>query len=386
MPTQYLWRKRDGYVLITALIALGVMALIGLGVLGLAHSSLRASRQAVESEQAFYMANAGVEWAMAHVQSGAPLTNGSHSMTVDAVKGIQGSYSVTVTPVGGGAYQLVSTGVVGGSTRKITARLDPPPPAAPPQVYTRAVASNGNLLFGNNALICGDIYGRSKVEMGNNSEVLGTPGDKCASVTGNGKLVSTTTFVPQQNVVVEGGWCDSDEWGPGHPCTSQPAPVELEYPDFQELYDEADLRHTGSVELQGSMAFNNQIVYVPGSLSVDTKGVAISGTVTFYSPGDIEINGDVTCATPGCQVVFISQGTIEIWNNTKVWASLITTGSVVAGNGPIIHGNVQAGQFQAGNNVELYPIAMEEVVQNPPPGLPEGSGPTGGPTFSGWSN
>lgn len=389
-------RNQGGYVLITVLIALAVMALLGTTALGWALTGLRLSRQAVESEQAFYMANAGIEHALARVLGGQE--PGSFDYQQPAGSGVAGTYSVTMTAEPDHSITVVSTGQVGATRRVVTARMLPGasgsegggggggsqqpaparPPAVPDGVYAQAIFSNGSLSLRNTATVCGDLYVVGTVSLGNNDRVLGTVKPPCESVVGTGKVVASELVTLENNVVVEGGWCDSLRFNqPGHPCPTRPAADPLPGPNYAALYSQASVRIEGDLTLSGMQTYDNAIVYVTGNLLVSRQGAAISGAVTYAVNGDVFIDGNLSCAG-SCAVGILSQGGMTVEHNADVRATLVTRRSLVLGNHVTLRGNIQAGSMSTGNSPVIYPLGGSGAV---PPGTPPGV-----PALTGWSN
>lgn len=381
-------RNERGYILITTMIALGVVAVLATSALGWALTGLRLSRKAVESEQAFYMANAGIEEALARVLAGQPPVDFSQLRPVGA--GLSGTYSVTMRVNADQSITVESRGSVGGTTRLATARMLPgtsggtdpgtpgggtgeaaqPPPGVPAQVFAQAVYSNGSLAFDNNAVVCGDLSAVGSVLLGNGTRVLGTVGSGCSTVVGTGKLVATGLIDLGNNSYIAGGWCDAAHWGTaGHPCPSKPSATPLAYPD---LSSQATVQVPGSLTLSGTQTYNHDIVYVGGNLAVDKKGVAISGSVTFAVKGTVDLNGSLTCSG-ACSVAIVTQGDIRSLNNLQIWSSLITNARLSLGNQVTIHGNLQAGSSDTLNGTIIYPIAVGTAPAPPPAG--NGTGP-----------
>ncbi|HYF91768.1 MAG TPA: hypothetical protein VD969_05950 [Symbiobacteriaceae bacterium] len=382
--------NHEGYILITTLISLAVVALLGTAALGWALTGLRLSRQAVESEQAFYMANAGIEQSLAKLLTFETLTNFSETLPIAG--GLTGSYSVAIATNPDASLDVTSTGQVGDTTRVVTARMVPgtpggggpggggpggeepvpPPPGIPEQIYQQAIYSNGSLAFNNNSVICGDMYSVGSIILDNNSRVVGTVGSPCASIAGTGKLEATGMVSLGNNSTVAGGWCDSAHWGspPEHPCPAAPSFTPMLPPD---LDSQATQTHAGSLILSGTQTYEDDIVRITGDLSIAKKGVAVSGNVTFVVGGRVEVEGDLTCSG-ACTVAIVAEGDIGSSNNLEIWSTLVTGNRLSLGNQVTVHGNLQGDSFDVLNGVILYPLAVSTG---------SGSTPTG-PALTGW--
>lgn len=375
-------RNENGYILITTMIALAVVALLGAAALNWATSGLRLARKAVESEQAFYVANAGIEEALARVLAGQEPDTFSRQMPVTA--SLSGTYSVTMTPQPDQSLHVVSTGLVGRTTRVVTARMEPGatgspgtgtgdgsalrPPGVPEHVFQQAVFSNGSLAFDNNSVICGDLSAVGSVTMGNGTRVLGRVGSGCSYVVGTGKLVATGLVDLGNNVSIDGGWCDYWRWGTAsHPCPTRPSAAPLPAPDFASLSAQATVRHTSSQSWSGVRSYTNDIVYVDGNLVVENEGLDVSGTVTLVATGSVALYGNVSCAGT-CSVAIISRGDITSGNNLVLRSTLVSTGRIALGNQATIHGNLQASTFAVLNGSTIYPQKVGAGASESKPG------------------
>ncbi|MDF2629354.1 MAG: hypothetical protein K0R39_3185 [Symbiobacteriaceae bacterium] len=379
-------RNDSGYILITTMIALAVVALLGAGALNWASSGLRLARKAVESEQAFYMANAGIEDALARVLAGEAA--GPINRQLPVAGGLAGTYSVSMTPQADESLSVVSTGQVGRTTRVVTARMmpgstgggpgggtpgsgegTPAPPGVPEQVFQQAIYSNGSLAFDNNSVICGDLTAVGSVTLGNGTRVVGKPGAGCSYVVGTGKVIATGLVELGNNATVAGGWCDYWRWGSAaHPCPTRPSAAPLPAPDFAALSAQATERHSTSRAWSGLRSYNNDLVYISGSLLVEKAGLTVSGTVTFVATGGVSLEGSIICAG-ACTVAIIARGDITSGNSLTFRATLVSANRIALGNQVTVHGNLQASSYAVLNGATVYPLqAAAQVVSPPTPG------------------
>lgn len=410
-----LLRPEGGYVLVTALIALAVMSILALATISRANALLRMSRQAVREEQALYMANAGVEFIYARLTAIPPETveeNREYHHTMQLDPNVTGSYTVTAAVVRPGFLEITATGTVteGGresARRVVTAELpfeqgggQPPPPVL--------VMGNGSLTFKDNVDICGDIYVNGDLDLSNNVTVWAPPAHGiCDSVLGSGKAVVTGKLTMKNNVEIQGGWCDGSNYGPNTPCKGQkPQVLSVSPPNFGDLWNSANVRYVqkagdcgekpncytfdSPLRLNGNQSYQNQLVYINGDVVVD-KTLRVTGAVTFAVTGSVDLNADLLCAGGStCNVSFVTQGKITMFNNVDVWATLVTTGDLEVKNNAAIHGSIRAASMDFMNNTKLYPTYLWPVgLPGNPQGNPgTGSGGTGTPhrgAFTRWS-
>lgn len=431
-------RSEAGYVMITALIALAVMAILAAAAISQANSALRMSSQAVRSEQALYMANAGVELILAKAlddpESIQDLTPYTYTMLLEP--GLVGSYEVVVT-LGPTSIYIQSTGSVSRDGGEVTSRMveaeipfewgdsgggddggDDGSNGGGNGVSDQLVFSNGPLNLMNNADVCGDLYAAGDMTLGNGITVWAKtktedPDSPCDAIQGTGKAVASGTLTKGNKTEIQGGWCDSTHFGSPYPCESQPQVRTLPAPNWAKLKAEATRWYvkpaeaafcndkpegtcqvlSGSppeLELYGEASYSNQLIFIDGDLEVPQQAnreLVVSGTVTFAATGQITLGGDVRCAGGSdCSMAFIAGGDLVLGNNKEVWAVLQTQGTL-SGNQMTIHGYLAASGYDLKNGVTLYPAAFPTW----PPGVPGGDSPpgSGGPTTpapSGYSD
>ncbi|HYG56527.1 MAG TPA: hypothetical protein VD902_00465, partial [Symbiobacteriaceae bacterium] len=182
-------QKERGYVLISTLIALAVISLLGAASLSWAASSLKLSSRAVATEQAFYLANAGVEEASARARAGD--LPARLERTVEIAPGITGQYAVDITEEPGNLYRVVSTGTAGAGRQTITATIRGVGQGTH-VAYQSLMYTGGSLVVENQMDICGDIVVTGNAEFRAQATVWNqTKGQNkkspCDSIMGTGK-------------------------------------------------------------------------------------------------------------------------------------------------------------------------------------------------------
>ncbi|HZK53206.1 MAG TPA: hypothetical protein VFC84_03250 [Desulfosporosinus sp.] len=101
----------SGYVSLLILILLTTLSLLGMEGYIKANAENRMVRRVAQTRQALYVAEAGVEWAKAHLRVNAGLRSGSISLVTGRVD--------IVIEVSGGGYKVISEGYSGLAVRKI---------------------------------------------------------------------------------------------------------------------------------------------------------------------------------------------------------------------------------------------------------------------------
>jgi Tfp pilus assembly protein PilX len=117
--TLHLMREERGMVLGLAIIVVVVIGVMGAGLLTFVSADLQAVVAVNRGEQAFQLAEAGVEVAKAHLaEDPSPSDWSSGELHMDGVN--DNSVSVTVEHVAG-SFKVISTGRYGETKRKIEA-------------------------------------------------------------------------------------------------------------------------------------------------------------------------------------------------------------------------------------------------------------------------
>ncbi|MFC1762522.1 hypothetical protein ACFL6U_10635 [Planctomycetota bacterium] len=89
------YRRQSGAILIATLFTALLMAVFIIGFIGLTAVDLNVSTNTVESQQAYYVAEAGVADALAQMRQSGPLANSSWTTTFPS--GSSDQYTVTVS-------------------------------------------------------------------------------------------------------------------------------------------------------------------------------------------------------------------------------------------------------------------------------------------------
>lgn len=402
-------RGEPGYILATALLALAVMAILAAVAMRQATSALRTAERAVREEQALYLANAGVEWALSRAQ--ADIWEPTYERELELEEGVLGRYAVTVVDQGD-RWVVVSTGTVRRGrdviSRTVEAEIglvpgEETPSLRVPVAFQQAILVDGELTIPNHAKICGDVLATGPIHVMPNGRVWGSlrqdnASSPCKSVVGTGKVVSASWVTFQGNATdnIEGGWCDPDHWGDGTPCPTPPDAAAMGVPeiDVTALRSRAaewwvktneDCREapagavcrvdpSGKHKMQGSVAFSGPtVIYVQGTLELDD--VRIAGPVTFVVDGEIQLSR-VTCGEGKayCPIGLLATQGVELAQKAEGHAIIHTEGQfTVGGNHAELYGNVVARRISLSNHFTQH--AMPPGAGVFPPGLPTAAVP-----------
>jgi type II secretory pathway pseudopilin PulG len=379
----------QGYVLITALLVLAVISIVGAGALGWAATSARMARQAMVSEQAFYMANAGLEEALARANAGQLNPNQTLQHTMTIAPGLQGSYQVTLASQQDGTVLATSTGTVRSTSRTLTARLRLGG-LSPAYQYLTFL---GEPLDLQHVDACGDLYAYGDIEV-KHTHIWGKttaqdPSSPCTSIRGTGKLVSTGGVTVDKSVV-DGGV---------YPFAK---PIAMPIIDIAALKSRAtawwvtdsskcsqkppgatcQVMPKKGLTISGAQTYNHAIIYVEGQL--DINNLRYRGAVTFVAEGEISISGvtgrNSSCAPKEiCTAAFISGAQISVDGEVHGYFLVKPPGSFEMKNHSTIYGNILAGSLGKDKHILIHPPDMVGI----PPALPGADGSAG---FVSWGS
>ncbi len=393
------------------------MSLLGAGVLSLAQGSLRQARKNTEMEQAFYLANAGMEAVLAKAVGGESLAAGAslqRSMSVGP--SLQGTYNVQLAATEtNGVLRVSSEGVMGQSRRSITATLSQTQEY--PLTYEHLVYSTGAVSVDNHTDICGDLYAAGDVTVSAQSTLWGKttaqdPASPCREVFGTGKVISAGRITFNGQAIAQGNWCDATRYGPGYACSSPPAKLSMSVPTSASLKSRATRLYVRdatlcvgrppgtctvvpagyTLTLTGASTYGTDLIFVDGNVTVGTAGWFPTGLVTVAATGSVQFLGrtqtnPIACAKPdSCAVAFISEGPQTVDRSVFVSGTFITSNTAVGftwGNSAEIRGVVLAPKVASGNHGTFYPLRQSEVWL--PPGVPAPSTASSGTRFQNWS-
>ena len=152
------WRRDNdqGFVMIVAVVLLSVVASLGAIVMASGNHSSQSTGRGRAWIQSLHVAEAGIQEAMVRMQAagGAP--------TPFAGQTDEGSYSVSVTPLGRGRFRVEATGLVAdGSTMRATRKVQVT--LRPPESFRAALFSYTSIDTKNNDVVTGDVWANQNV-------------------------------------------------------------------------------------------------------------------------------------------------------------------------------------------------------------------------------
>jgi hypothetical protein len=215
------WEQK-GQVFILALVVLTLVLFSTVGIIGGALTFSQNSRYSIESIKATNLAEAGIDKAVASLNTRGGAYNGEAETFLGG-----GSYSVAVTSQNSSTYLITSTGYVPNKTNpkaKRTVKIQISRGSGISFVYGILVG-NGGITMGNGARINGSVYSNGGITGGNNEVITGdvyvaggtqpianqeadcTP-PSCSdfifgkNITGNNQLDAAQSFRPSSTAVI----------------------------------------------------------------------------------------------------------------------------------------------------------------------------------------
>lgn len=147
-------KKEKGAALFTAIFALLLLTLLGISLMAISESSRTVSNNNIESNEAFYIAEAGLAHAVGLIKANGPTFNVNSVIPVSGT-GItfgKGSYTVQITSPTAATRQITSTGVGrNGATSTVQGVYLVGPVSTP----TGAIVVNGDINISGNIQITG---------------------------------------------------------------------------------------------------------------------------------------------------------------------------------------------------------------------------------------
>lgn len=114
-------KNKKGIVLITSYIVIAVLTILGAAFISRSISEMRIAEREQNSIQAFYLAEAGIDYALDRLRSTGN-TSGQRSSSLQNI----GTYDCTWQRIGStSAWEVISTGTVGDTRRSIRVELQP---------------------------------------------------------------------------------------------------------------------------------------------------------------------------------------------------------------------------------------------------------------------
>ncbi len=384
-------KKTNGYFLIQVLVFGAVATIVISGLIMFAITNTKLGRRAVLSEQAFQIAEAGVEyyrWHLSHAPS--DFKDGTNDAGpyvknfYDKNDNLLGTYTLTITPSANGSSVTIKS--VG------TSSVDP---SVKRTVVTKVTTGTGvtfhygvqsgvgGFVMGGNSVVNGNVYSNGDITGGNGSSITGSA-NAVGTISNVSVGTSQTGVLPQDMPVTQ---AEIDGWKLDAATTTfvgnktingsnnNLGPMKIQGNLI--LSNNATLTITGTLWVTGTITLGNNATINLSSNYGATGGIVIAD-------GDISLGNDVNLSgsgTTGSYLMFISLSTsslaIDMGNGNAATVMLYApNGTINVKNNASLRA-LSAKTINLGNNVELnYVTGIIDTTFS--------SGPSGGWSIDGW--
>ncbi|MFZ2048731.1 MAG: hypothetical protein WAV25_00275 [Minisyncoccia bacterium] len=384
-------KKAKGYFLIQVLVfgAVAMIVISGLISFSLANSKL--SRRSVNSQQAFQIAEAGIEyyrWHLSHApgdfKDGTNSTGPYVKNFYDKDNNLLGTYTLTITPAaGGGSVTIKSVGTSNAdpnAKRIIVSKIS----TGTGVTFHYGVQSGiGGFIMGGNSTVNGNVYSNGDIIGGNGSSITGNA-NAVGTITNVTTGTSQTGVLPQDMPVTQ---AEIDGWKLDAATTTFVGNKTIS----------GSNNNLGPMKIQGNLIINgNATLTVTGTLYV-TGTITLGNNVTVnlssnyggtggivIADGTIELGNDVNLSGSGASgsyLMFISLSTsslaIDMGNGNAATVMLYApNGTINVKNNASLRA-LSAKTINLGNNVDLnYVTGIIDTTFS--------SGPSGGWSVDSW--
>lgn len=370
-PSKGRWaRAQAGVALVTVLLVFTILLTLGLGALGLAMNHRLISMNEVKNAKAFYAAEAGINVALAELQSNPAWPGYPPAALPSVATSLEGARIVEIKVLPQGeVLQVEARGESGGLTRQVAVLLQKPALA-----YGLVLGTRQDVTIGANSELRGAFVFAGNVTIGSSVQV-GDPAAKDGWIIAGGNVTNQGAIY---GGVKAGGRIDNT----GGTIVGERQEFAVAYlppvtaPDLNAYRSRADEVVSGNLtwgqeELQDFLDHNRRILFVEGNLILDghqnknqnhgnnqnqnrgqNQRITYSGRAVLVAGGDIEIKADVVNADQNSALALIAGGDIDV-GNQEVHALLYAGGALKSNGNPSIVGAAVAQNLDVSGNFNL---------------------------------
>lgn len=356
-------RGTAGVALVTVLLVFTILLTLGLGALGLALTHREVSLNEVKNAKAFYAAEAGINVALAELQSNPSLVfngNGASISPPDIARELEGAQIEEIAVNDrGDLVEVQARGKAGGLTRQVAAYLQKP-------VWAYGLVlgqGNGNdVVIKTNVNLKGTFVFPDDVDIERQVKVDGwviAGGDidnDSERIKGGLKAVGAIVTVPIDGQIVR--------YAPPYlPSFMAPKIADYRGQADEKSYDDLTI---GEEELR-RFAKSDYLVFIDGDLTIECKDedngngkgrdgdqgggegkkvIEYSGRAVLVASGNIEVKTDIVKENEDSALALVAGGNIDIKNH-EVHAVLWAGGALETNGHPVIVGAAAAGSLNA---------------------------------------
>lgn len=406
-----------GSAMVLAMVAMSFLGIIGAAFVTLSSSNVNVSARLRDDVAAQYLAEAGAQWALKHLNE-----TDVTSATINANTATSGRYTVTITPGNAANKIIISEGRVNHSTRIV--RLEVTPGSGDDTSGNGAVLKNAGFSQGNMTInspqINGDVMSNAKITVNShqnntitgiaytntkptiwNSQAVGGgfstfTGDIKLNVDGLIPAIPAMPAIPnftKPSTPLNSTWLGNPEWKDDTYTLPGGSYSIGNYDDWHQNYvvpagQAVTIYVDGNFTLGRNITGDNITIYSTGNITINSGGSiqgSADGKIQIYAKGSVTINrgatitgGDVTVQA---DKALTNGGSIRGSDNGKV--GIYANGSVALNNESIITGGntvVQTNNSMAfnGGSVQGSVDGKAEIYADGSIALNSGSAITGG--------
>ncbi len=212
------------------------------------------------------------------------------------------------------------------------------------------IITGGNLTVENNVAVSMDVDAAGNVYLDNNALIAG-------EVNAEGDIEMSNNSEITGEVYYNGSITKGSGAATGTEHPGEAEDVDVSIPSFPILDEDWYAENADQIlagDLSGSFSLDG-IWYIPGSISISGT---YSGNGTIVAGGKVIINGDLNRADTDSSLAVISFGNdegvgIEVGNNTTAYALLYTENQIVISNNAHVHGSVICNELGLSNNARV---------------------------------
>ncbi len=380
-------RLRRGFILPAVVVIIFLLTVVGLALLEMSRGEAVLVMKDAQYLKAFNLAEAGIERALWKMADEPEWAEGF----TDAPLG-DGTYSVTVTPLGSKWYMITSTGIVGriGKTLMLRAKVSGglwPPAFDYALFWGNPSGIPVSAVLKENVGIDGSVFCYGSLEIGNNASVTGGEVYSTGTVTGGGtytvgempdpppeRLQFDTSYydalIAQAAAQPKGNWKLTN--GSEYALNGQTLLVNGDV----DVANSSAVRGPGKIVATGNITFGNKAAILGGVDLIAGKKLTLNncsqiecyGNVLF---GRLGVTLENNCATTGSGMFVYTPANLEMTNN-GAFRGAFWGGEVELTNNLSIVGSVYADQLHD-NKIRNNVFIEHDVLDfQPPPGVPPG--------------
>lgn len=320
-----MFKKTKGNIILVFILMTALIVIAG-SFIFLISGKMRNITYELSSMRALYVAEAGLQKAMWHLNT--PPGDGGQGTSwrttgLEETYGL-GKYTFSISDAGGNRVIIISTGEVLSAKRAVSQKVNL---SSLPAAFDYAIFSNSGFSISGSVRISGDIYGDGNISFSGSTNVT------------DGKV-----FHPEGTTVSGSGSSQFADGGSPSPLPAMPVLVTSYY---SSEISNAEKVASGNKSFTSNISLNGATIYVNGDVNISGSG-SISGPGAIVATGKISISGSRT--SDGSDIKFISKSDMSLSGSSTIPNSIFysKSGLKISGSERII-----AGSFISGGDLTM---------------------------------